>query len=422
MDVAGKRRRRKSGRAGLFLLTMLITIAVGSVVLLVSWAFLGNRGMLLAAVTVEGEMLSLFGGQAEEAEAAEETAQGKYEAVLNDPELMKEQNIYTVKPGVPGEVSLVFAGDILFDDGYSIMAKMKSRGQGIEGSIDSGLLGVMRDGDIFMVNNEFTYTKRGAPTPEKAFTFRADPAHAALLHDMGADLVSLANNHAYDYGEVSLTDTLDTLQDIGMPYVGAGRNLSEAVRPVYYIAGDLKIAFLSATQIERVDNPDTKGATESSPGVFRCRNADMLLQAVSEAKANSDFVVVYIHWGTESTTELDWAQKEQAPQIAAAGADLIIGDHPHVLQGIDYIGNTPVIYSLGNFLFNSKTQDTCLVRAVLDEESGGLKSFQFIPALQKDCRTTLHEGAEKARVISHMRSLSPKVYIDEEGYVTAPEN
>ncbi|MFR9236668.1 MAG: CapA family protein, partial [Eisenbergiella massiliensis] len=250
MGMAGKRKRRRNGRVSIFLLTMLITIAVGSVVLLVSWAFLGNRGMVLAAVTVEGEVFSLFGGNDAETEAAAETEQGKYADILNNPELMAQQNIYTITPAAEGEVSLVFAGDILFDDGYSIMAKMKSRGQGIEGSIDSGLLGVMRDADIFMVNNEFTYTKRGAPTPGKAFTFRADPAHASLLHDMGADLVSLANNHAYDYGEVSLTDTLDTLQSIGMPYAGAGRNLAEAVRPVYYIAGDLKIAFLSATQIE----------------------------------------------------------------------------------------------------------------------------------------------------------------------------
>lgn len=116
-----------------------------------------------------------------------------------------------------------------------------------------------------MVNNEFTYTKRGSPTPGKTFTFRADPAYASYLIDMGADLVSLANNHSYDYGEVSLTDTLDTLQSIGMPYVGAGRNLEEAVKPVSFIAGDVKIAFLSATQIERVDNPDTKGRRRTRP-------------------------------------------------------------------------------------------------------------------------------------------------------------
>ena len=234
---------------------------------------------------------------------------------------------------------------------------------------------------------------------------------------MGADIVSLANNHVYDYGEISLLDTLDTLTAAGMPYVGAGRNLTEAVRPVYFVTENVKIAFLSATQIERMDNPDTKGATETSPGVFRCRNVDLLLSEVEKAKAVSDFVVVYVHWGTESTTELDWAQKEQAPLIAQAGADLIIGDHPHVLQGIEWIGDTPVIYSVGNFLFNSKTQDTCLVEVTLAAQTGALKSFRFIPAIQKDCRTSLLDGAEKARVISHMQSLSSGVTIDAEGYV-----
>ena len=146
----------------------------------------------------------------------------------------------------------------------------------------------------------------------------------------------------------------------------------------------------------------------------------MLLEEVTRAKAENDFVVVYIHWGTESTSELDWAQKEQAPKIAAAGADLIIGDHPHVLQGITYYGETPVIYSLGNFLFNSKTLDTCLVKFTLDSESGALKNFQFIPALQKDCYTSLLAGSEKDRVIRYMQSLSPEVLIDGNGFVTKP--
>ena len=116
-----------------------------------------------------------------------------------------------------------------------------------------------------MVNNEFPYTDRGTPTPGKKFTFRAKPEYASYLTDMGTDVVSLANNHAYDYGEVSLTDSIDTLNRIGMPFVGAGRNLEEAVKPVYFIANDKRIAFISATQIERTDNPDTKEATLDSP-------------------------------------------------------------------------------------------------------------------------------------------------------------
>ena len=87
---------------------------------------------------------------------------------------------------------------------------------------------------------------------------------------------------------------------------------------------------------------------------------------ISAAKADNNFVIVYIHWGTEGTDKLDHWQQEQAPQIAAAGADLIIGDHPHVLQPIGYQGDVPVVYSLGNYLFNSKTLDSCLVEAVIE--------------------------------------------------------
>ena len=464
--MAGKKRRkrRKTDALGLFFLTLFATVTLGSIAVLAGWAVMDGReegGAFGEGVVslLEGDIVQA--AQGEERQTGEQvpdnaasgsgsqsaggpavsgtegenaagdglqepgfpSAGGKYADILADPERMRQENIYTVTPTVPGEITLTFAGDILFDDGYSIMAKMKSRTGGnpeayVESAFDAPMLEAMRGADIFMVNNEFTYTLRGAPTPDKKFTFHARPEHARLLGDMGADLVSLANNHSRDYGEISLLDTLDTLQEVGIPYVGAGRNLAEAVRPVYFIAGDVKIAFLSATQIERMDNPSTKGATETSPGVFRCRNVDRLLEEVAAAKAVSDYVVVYVHWGTESTSEPDWAQKEQAPKIAEAGADLIIGDHPHVLQGIGWFGETPVIYSLGNYLFNSKTQDTCLVTATLDTHTGELKSLRFIPALQKDCRTTMHEGAEKSRVLRYIQGLSPESRIDEEGYIT----
>lgn len=267
-----------------------------------------------------------------------------------------------------------------------------------------------------MVNNEFPYSSRGTPTEGKQFTFRARPESAAILEDMGVDIVSLANNHAYDFGEDAFVDTLDTLSAMGMPYVGAGRNLEEAVKPVYFIAGDIKLAIVSATQIERMDNPDTKGATETTPGVFRCLKPDKLLEVVEEAKQNSDFVIVYIHWGTENTAEPDWLQLDQAPKIADAGADLIIGDHSHCLQPIQYVNGVPVVYSLGNFWFNSKELDTCLVKAVIDEN--GLQSLQFVPALQKGCTTKMLHDGEKERVLNYMRSISPKVAIDEEGFIS----
>lgn len=327
-----------------------------------------------------------------------------------------EDKVYVKETADPEEVSLVFAGDILFDDNYAIMARLKQRGGAIENSISTDMLEVMRSADIFMVNNEFPYSNRGEPTPDKKFTFRGRPEYASYLLDMGADIVSLANNHASDYGTISLTDTIDVLNSINMPFVGAGRNLEEAAQTAYFVANDMKIAILSATQIERMENPATKGATDNSPGVFRCLNIDRLLHEIQEAKRVSDFVIVYIHWGTESTDQIDWAQREQAPKIAEAGADLIIGDHPHVLQPIGYCGDVPVVYSLGNYLFNSKAQDTCLVRAVLD--TNGMKSLQFIPGRQQDCSVTMHYGEEKERVLTYMRSISPGVNIDADGYIT----
>lgn len=316
-----------------------------------------------------------------------------------------------------GEVVLAFGGDICFHDEYSNMYSYRQKGSDIANCISADLLSEMRGADIFMVNNEFTYTNRGEPIEGKAFAFRSKPENVGILSDMGVDIVSLANNHAFDYGEISLLDTLDTLEAANMPYVGAGRNLEEASKSVVFAKNGISIAFLSATQIERLDNPDTRGATAESAGVFRCwgNKVSDLTAAVSGAKEEADYVVVYIHWGTENTDELDWAQLEQAKLIAQAGADLIIGDHSHCLQQLANVEGVPVIYSLGNFWFNSKTLDTGLVKVSLTEE--GIKSYQFLPAVQENCTTTLAGGSEKERILSYMRKISEGVVIDGDGYV-----
>ena len=340
----------------------------------------------------------------------------RYGAVLADPEYMSAENIYAISNRKEGVVTLGFAGDILMDDEYAIMANLLNRGVTIENGISEALLLQMQGVDIMMLNNEFPYTERGTALEDKTYTFRADRDTVSYLTDMGVDIVSLANNHLYDFGEIGLLDTLDTLKEAGIPYVGAGRNLAEAAAPVYFIAGDIKIAIVSATQIERLDNPDTKGATENSPGVFRCLNPGKLCEVVAQAKENSDFVIVYIHGGTENVVEPDWAQLDQAPKIAEAGADLIIGDHPHCLQGFQYFGDVPVIYSMGNFWFNSKTMDTCMLQ--VDISSEGIEELRFVPAIQQDSRTDLAYGAEKERIISYMQEISFNVSIDNEGRVS----
>lgn len=348
------------------------------------------------------------------ANAEPEKEQSQDEMLLQEA-LEQNQEVYLAECESQDTVTLLFAGDILMDDHYAVMSTYHNRENDINQAFDQGLLEQMRNADIFMINNEFTFTSRGTPTVNKKFTFRANPGNVSMYEEMGVDIVSVANNHIYDYGEVSLLDTLDTLEQAEIPYVGAGRNLQEAMTPVYYIANGMKIAFVSATQIERNSVPDTKEATQDSAGVLRCMNPHNLLLTIEEAKKNSDYVILYIHWGTESQEAIDWLQEQQAPIYAQAGVDLIIGDHPHCLQKMDSVEGVPVIYSLGNFWFNSRTQNSCVVKVTL--RAGEMESFQFIPCRQSDCRTALLTGQEKTEVLDYMRTISPNVTIDEEGYV-----
>ncbi len=420
------KKRRGFGMAGTFLVTFFIVVSLGIAgILLFMLLSEENADGVLAEGMQAPEAFALFPEgiteRLDEKKDVQETiaqpvSAGRYAEELADEEYLQANKIYPWEAADEDKVTIGFVGDFLLDDEYAIMANLLNRGRTIENGVSQAVLERMRGVDIMVANNEFPFTDRGTPTEEKAFTFRADTAAVSYLHDMGIDVAVLANNHIYDFGETGLLDTLDTLTNAGIPMVGAGRNLEEASAPLYFIVNDIKIAVVAATQIERLENPDTKGATENNAGVFRCLNPGKLYEVVAQAKENSDFVIVYIHWGTENQTEIDWAQIEQAPRIAEAGADLIIGDHPHCLQGITYFGDTPLIYSMGNFWFNSKTLDTGMVQVTIGKE--GLEDFQFVPAIQSDCRVDFAYGEEKERILAFMREISPDVNIDGEGFVS----
>jgi poly-gamma-glutamate synthesis protein (capsule biosynthesis protein) len=328
-----------------------------------------------------------------------------------------EEYTYFIDTASEDAVTIGFAGDILFDDNYAVGNAFKMAGNTTEGVVGQSLLEKMRSADIMMVNNEFPYSNGGVPTEDKTYTFRARPETASILNDMGVDIVGLANNHAYDYGEQALVDSFNALKNVGVTYVGAGNNIEEASHPVYYITkSGMKIAVICATQIERLDNPDTKAATETSPGVFRCLNDALLLEKVREAREENAYVIVFIHWGTESTSEIDYLQADQAKEIVDAGANLIIGAHPHVLQKIDYINGVPVVYSLGNYIFNSKTQDTGMILTTL--HINGTVNLQFVPAIQSGCTVSEATGDERMRILNEMAAMSPGITLDSNGYIS----
>lgn len=334
--------------------------------------------------------------------------------------VLEEDEDYTHFIGTSSDdtVTIGFAGDILFDDNYAAGNSFKINGNSPYGVIGDSLLEQMKDADIMMVNNEFPYSDRGEPKEGKTYTFRARPETASILNEMGVDIVGLANNHCFDYGEMAFLDSLAAVKNAGVEYVGAGANLEEASHPVYYITDNgMKLAFICATQIERISNPDTRGATETSPGVFRCMDDTLLLEKVREAREKGAFVIVFIHWGTESTTEIDQYQTRQAREIVDAGANMIVGAHPHVLQKIEFIDGVPVFYSLGNYIFNSKTQDTCLILATLHKD--GAVNIRFVPAIQSNCHVNEATGSEYIRIINEMNGMSPGIKIDGNGYITS---
>ncbi len=313
------------------------------------------------------------------------------------------------------KVTLSFIGDLGFGEGYTIMNYYHSTGDRLEQCILPDVLARMDAADIMMVNNEYTYSNRGKPLSGKTYTFRTKPETAVDLLKMSADIVSVANNHIYDYGETALIDTLDTLDQYGIPYVGAGRNLDEAKKIVYFRVNGIKIAYVSATQVER-SYVFTKEATADSAGVLRTYDPSKFLEVIREADANSDFVVVYVHWGTEGTNQFEADQQSLGHQYIDAGADLVMGDHPHRLQGIEYYKGVPILYSLGNFWFNSSTLDTGI--AEVDITKDGIAEFRFVPCLQKGCRTSLvTDAGEKQRVLQFMQRISVGVAIDENGVV-----
>lgn len=367
-----------------------------------------------AAETVAGEADAIKNGIAKKAmdpEGADVivTASGK--------RLSREDGKWVLpaqKPKSDGEISIVFAGDIIFDTWQNPWSSI-AYNDGIEACFDGETWETLTGADFLVVNNEFPYTDRGEPTPGKTFTFRCAPWTAGWLREMGTDLAALANNHVYDYGAEGALDTFDTLDGEGIPYIGAGRDREDAEQTAYCIANGMTVAILNATEIERYENPDTREAGEDSPGVFRCLDTGRLCEKVREAKEKADLCIVFTHWGTEKMPYADDSQKTKAEEIAGAGADLIVGSHPHVLQNISYVDGVPVFYSLGNYFFGAAARDTGVLRVTVDTKNTSIRALQFIPMLQYGGVSTM-EGSEKQRVLEEMRSVSPGVIIDEDGY------
>ena len=312
------------------------------------------------------------------------------------------------------ENTISFVGDVSLADNWYIMPKYDERNKGIYGILSEDTVKVMTETDIMVINSEFTISDRGEKMPNKYYTFRASPKRIPIYNEMGADLLTLANNHVYDFGKDAFYDMLNSLNEYKIPYIGAGKNIDEAKKPYYFVLNGYKIAFINATRAEKyILTPE---ATENNGGVFRCYDPEPLKYLINDIKKNSDYVVVLIHWGKEDSHELEQVQIDTSKIYIDAGADVIVGTHAHVLQGIDYYNHKPIIYNLGDFIFNDETKDTGIFQIKLNDD--GKMDYYFIPAKEENEYTKLLYDDEKQRVINNMNSWSGNASINKEGKIT----
>lgn len=307
------------------------------------------------------------------------------------------------------DINLLFTGDIYLSDYVLNQYKQK----GLDGILSKELQEEFHEADIAMVNQEFAFTTRGTKAKDKQYTFRVDPKNVQVFKDMQIDIVALANNHTMDFGIEGLTDSFEALKSAGIKYAGAGNNLSEARNINYFDVNDKKIAYLAASRV--IPEPGWN-AYKNKAGMLTTYDPAFLLEDIKTAESQSDFVIVYVHWGVERQESPLEYQRNLAKQYIDAGADLVIGSHPHVLQGIEYYNGKPIIYSLGNFMFYSSINQTAVLKVSLNEENEA--QVRLLPGKAENSRTfALDNDSDKTEFYNYMTKISFGIKFDEDGNV-----
>lgn len=343
---------------------------------------------------------------AEEPQAPEppEAAAEEVQAELSAEEGPTEPSDEEAPDPEPETAVLSFAGDVLFSEQY-LAAYDKN---GISAIADADMLSEMQNADLFLLNEEFPFSLRGEPMEDKQYTFRTDPKYIEIFRELGTDIVTVANNHALDFGTDAFCDTLDTLKQADIACIGGGYNISEASAPAVRTVGGQTFAVFGAT---RVSPSYDWYATDSQPGLFQTYDPARLNAAIAEARQSCDHVIVFVHWGIERAELPEEYQRQLARGYIDAGADLIVGCHPHVLQGFEYYNGVPIIYSLGNYLFSNQTSETLLLKTTFSAD--GSPEIRLIP-----CRRVngiLSRIQDPAELYRHLTDISFGAHVSEDG-------
>jgi poly-gamma-glutamate synthesis protein (capsule biosynthesis protein) len=366
-----RRRRRQARRRGLLVLAVIVVVAIAAGVALAQALTDGGGEATSAAQDGSSQTTARAGSGkagATPASSATATANGSSQTTADPP-----------------PVRVVSGGDVMVD--RVIKGYIGANGAD---AVLRGIAPELEKGDAAWVNLESPLSNLGSPTPGKDYTFEGPPSMAPALAAAGIDLVTLGNNHSVDYGQAALADTIKRLEKAGVQVVGAGLNDADAwTAAIVKTSGGATIGFLAWSDViwpgyRATDKP---GVAEGRTEIPRVK------ESIRALAKEVDYVVVGFHWGIEYEHYPYSLQTNEAHAAIDAGADLVIGHHPHVLQGFETYKDRLIAYSLGDLVFDHyaiETGQTVLVDAVLTPNGVTATltpvyvSSSGIPAVQHD--------------------------------------
>ncbi len=310
------------------------------------------------------------------------------------------------KPAPPKEISVIAVGDILFD--RQVGSLIDSKGPDEPFRCVSSILA---SSEITMANLECPLSTKGSKLANKDVTFRGRTQAVVGMKNSGIDVVSLANNHALDCGPEALQDTIALLGKYGIGHSGAGMNINEALKAAYIEAGgkkkDKKVAFLAFSYMI----PAGFYPTEQKAGIAPARpKTELVTKAIKEASKNADFVFCSFHWGIEYQDYPVQYQTDLAHLCIDSGADLVLGHHPHVIQGIELYKGKLIAYSLGDFVFDHfsrKTGEAFILKCNVSQEK--TLSATMVPVyLTSYGQPRIVQGEEADAILSRLSKISTR--------------
>jgi poly-gamma-glutamate capsule biosynthesis protein CapA/YwtB (metallophosphatase superfamily) len=306
-----------------------------------------RAGLLVAGAPLAGWLTACGGPAASSSSAATPTAAYPTSTPTSTPTPTPEPTSPPTATPDTRPVTVVITGDVML--GRSVNTRILSTSDRFPFNDTADYL---HGFDVVVGNLECVVSTQGVPVPNKPYHFRADPRSFSRLNSAGFHIVSLANNHSGDFGAGAFADMLAALPDHGLTPVGGGMNLAKAHLPVIRTVRSTTIGFLAYCEVA----PMSFAATANSPGHAWLDTAVMRAD-IAAVRAHVDFLVVFVHWGIEYQSADSAEQQATARRAIEAGADFVVGSHPHVIQPSETYGGKPIVYSLGNFVFDEMYED-----------------------------------------------------------------